>query len=87
MLDPADEDAGFEELSSSTKTLSGSSRCEDLDGKVYEDVLKTVRDQSDKTSFLLKIMNLTIMFYPLLASIYSKVIWDCRTFTYPRDRQ
>jgi hypothetical protein len=87
MLDPADEDAGFEELASSSHTVSGSSRCEDLDGKVYEDVLKTVRDQSDKTSFLLKIMNLTIMFYPLLASIYSKVIWDCRTFTYPRDRQ
>ena len=51
------------------------------DGKVYEEILITVRDQSKITSTLLKFMNLIVMFYPLLASIYSKVIWDCRTFT------
>ena len=53
------------------------------DGKVYEEILITVRDQSKITTTLLKSMNLIIMFYPLLASIYSKVIWDCRTFTQP----
>ena len=47
----------------------------------------TVRDQSKITSMLLKTMNLIVMFYPLLASIYSKVIWDCRTFTQPTERQ
>ena len=56
------------------------------DGKVYEEVLITVRDQSKITSVLLKSMNLIVMFYPLLASIYSKVIWDCRTFTQPVER-
>jgi hypothetical protein len=56
------------------------------DGKVYEEILITVRDQSKITTSLLKSMNLIIMFYPLLASIYSKMIWDCRTFTQPTQR-
>ena len=59
---------------------------EDRDGKIYEEIMITVRDQSKLTSLLLKIMNLVVMFYPLLASIYSKVIWDCRSFTQPTER-
>ena len=86
MLDPS-EDTGLGELNDEIGfTQSIGSQCQDEDGKVYEEVMITVRDQGRMTDFFLRIMDLVVMFYPLLASIYSKVIWDCRTFTYPRDR-
>ena len=86
MLDPS-EDTGLGELNDEIGfTQSIGSQCQDEDGKVYEEVMITVRDQGRMTDFFLRIMDLVVMFYPLLASIYSKVIWDCRTFTYPRVR-
>ena len=43
----------------------------------------TVRDLSDDTLSLLKIMNLMILFYPMMACAYSKAIFDCRGFSVP----
>ena len=42
-----------------------------------------VKDLSENTLFLLKIMNLIILFYPMVACAYSKAIFDCMGFSVP----
>ena len=42
-----------------------------------------VKDLSENTLFLLKIMNLVILFYPMMACAYSKAIFDCMGFSVP----
>lgn len=58
----------------------------DEEEKVYEEVMITVYDQSDLTNLILKITSLIVMFFPLVASMYSKVLRDCNSFTKPIDR-
>ena len=49
--------------------------------KIEQDI--EVKDLSENTLFLLKIMNLMILFYPMMACAYSKAIFDCRGFSVP----
>ena len=46
-----------------------------------------VRDLSDETKQMLRICNLVVLFYPILACAYSKAIFDCRAFSRPLNRR
>jgi hypothetical protein len=47
----------------------------------------TVRDLSADVLFLLDIMNLLVLLYPVMACAYSKCIYDCRQFSVPNNRR
>lgn len=45
-----------------------------------------IRDLSQDTELLLKVLNLLVIFYPMMACAYSKAIFDCRPFSVPLNR-